>query len=76
MLHDLGVRSIALMTNNPAKYRGLRGFGLTVVKRVPLFVKIVNPDAKAYIETKRTKMGHLFEDTAEFEALPVDPIIG
>ena len=56
------------MTNNPAKYHGLKGFGLTVVGRVPLFAPITL-DNKRYIETKREKMGHVFEDDAadEFE---------
>ena len=36
----MGVRTVRLMTNNPAKYHGLRGYGLTVVGRVPLFAPI------------------------------------
>jgi 3,4-dihydroxy 2-butanone 4-phosphate synthase/GTP cyclohydrolase II len=61
ILNDLGVRTIKLMTNNPAKYHGLKGFGLTIVGRVPLFAPITL-DNKRYIETKREKMGHVFED--------------
>jgi 3,4-dihydroxy 2-butanone 4-phosphate synthase/GTP cyclohydrolase II len=40
ILQDLGVRTVRLMTNNPAKYHGLRGYGLTIVGRVPLFAPI------------------------------------
>lgn len=68
ILQDLGVRTIRLMTNNPAKYLGLKGFGLTIVGRVPLFAP-VTLENKKYIETKRAKMGHLFGDeTASFAA--------
>jgi len=66
ILTDLGVRTIKLMTNNPAKYHGLKGFGLTIVGRVPLFAPITL-DNKRYIETKREKMGHVFEDDADSE---------
>ena len=66
ILTDLGVRTIKLMTNNPAKYHGLKGFGLTIVGRVPLFAPITL-DNKRYIETKRKKMGHVFEDDADSE---------
>ena len=67
ILNDLGVRTMKLMTNNPAKYHGLKGFGLTIVGRVPLFAPITLEN-KRYIETKREKMGHMFEDESdEFE---------
>ena len=72
ILQDLGVRTIRLMTNNPAKYHGLKGFGLTVVGRVPLFAPITL-DNKRYIETKRKKMGHMFgNESDEFNAVPVE----
>mmetsp|Transcript_2552 Transcript_2552/g.5723 ORF Transcript_2552/g.5723 Transcript_2552/m.5723 type:complete len:569 (+) Transcript_2552:210-1916(+) len=61
ILQDLGVRTIRLMTNNPAKYHGLKGFGLTVVGREPLFAPITLEN-KRYLETKREKMGHMFGD--------------
>jgi 3,4-dihydroxy 2-butanone 4-phosphate synthase/GTP cyclohydrolase II len=61
ILRDIGVRSLRLMTNNPAKYSGLRGHGLTVVGRVPLLTPI-NPENRRYIETKREKMGHYAGD--------------
>ena len=66
------MRTIRLMTNNPAKYHGLKGFGLTVVGRVPLFAPITL-DNKRYIETKRKKMGHMFgNESDEFNAVPVE----
>jgi 3,4-dihydroxy 2-butanone 4-phosphate synthase/GTP cyclohydrolase II len=61
ILQDLGIRTLRLMTNNPAKYHGLRGYGLTITSRVPLLTPI-NPDNRRYIETKRSKMGHIYGD--------------
>lgn len=58
ILVDLGLTSVRLMTNNPAKYRGLEGFGLTVTQRVPLHVPI-HPEAQRYVDTKHQRMGHL-----------------
>uniref|UniRef100_A0A0E0K1E9 GTP cyclohydrolase II domain-containing protein n=1 Tax=Oryza punctata TaxID=4537 RepID=A0A0E0K1E9_ORYPU len=59
ILRDLGVRSMKLMTNNPAKYVGLKGYGLSVVGRVPLVTPITSENRR-YLETKRTKMGHVY----------------
>ncbi|XP_010546346.1 PREDICTED: bifunctional riboflavin biosynthesis protein RIBA 1, chloroplastic-like [Tarenaya hassleriana] len=59
MLGDLGVRTMKLMTNNPAKYVGLKGYGLTVVGRVPL-LSLITKENKRYLETKRAKMGHMY----------------
>ncbi|XP_071729896.1 bifunctional riboflavin biosynthesis protein RIBA 1, chloroplastic-like [Rutidosis leptorrhynchoides] len=59
ILRDLGVRTMKLMTNNPAKYIGLKGYGLDVVGRVPLLTPITKHN-KRYLETKRTKMGHVY----------------
>jgi 3,4-dihydroxy 2-butanone 4-phosphate synthase / GTP cyclohydrolase II len=59
ILSDLGLSSIRLLTNNPAKRAGLEGFGLEVVERVPLEVR--STDANAfYLATKRDKLGHVF----------------
>ncbi len=58
ILSDLGLRRIRLMTNNPRKIVGLRGYGLKVVARVP----IVLPRSEfndRYLETKKKKLGHL-----------------
>lgn len=57
ILADLGVKSMALMTNNPTKRAGLGGYGLSMSRRVPLPVK-VNPENIAYLQTKQTRMGH------------------
>lgn len=59
ILRDLGVRTMKLMTNNPAKYSGLKGYGLAVAGRVPL-VTLITKDNKRYLETKRAKMGHIY----------------
>jgi 3,4-dihydroxy 2-butanone 4-phosphate synthase/GTP cyclohydrolase II len=48
------------MTNNPLKYDGLSGFGLEIVERVPVIVA-PNPENVRYLNTKREKLGHLFE---------------
>lgn len=50
-----------LMTNNPAKYVGLKGYGLAVAGRVPL-VTLITKENKRYLETKRAKMGHVYYD--------------
>jgi len=60
MLRDLGVRSMKLMTNNPAKYVGLKGYGLTVSGRIPILT-LITSENKRYLETKRVKMGHIYE---------------
>lgn len=59
ILRDLGVRTMKLMTNNPTKFIGLKGYGLEVSGRVPL-VTPVTKDNKRYLETKRAKMGHVY----------------
>ena len=60
ILVDLGITTMRLMTNNPAKYGGLEGFGLEIVERVPLETA-PNPENIAYLRTKRERMGHLLE---------------
>ncbi|WJX52518.1 Bifunctional riboflavin biosynthesis protein RIBA 1, chloroplastic, variant 2 [Trifolium repens] len=59
ILRDLGVRSMKLMTNNPAKYVGLKGYGLSISGRIPLLSLITNENRR-YLETKRVKMGHMY----------------
>ncbi|KAJ1378629.1 Riboflavin biosynthesis protein RibBA [Sesbania bispinosa] len=59
MLRDLGVRSMKLMTNNPAKYIGLKGYGLTISGRIPL-LSLITKENRKYMETKRVKMGHVY----------------
>lgn len=60
ILADLGVGKLRLMTNNPAKYGGLGGYGLSVVERVPINT-IPTPENEAYLRTKRERMGHLID---------------
>jgi 3,4-dihydroxy 2-butanone 4-phosphate synthase/GTP cyclohydrolase II len=58
ILVDLGVRSMRLLTNNPAKRAGLEGYGLSIVERVPLEAR-PTPENIGYLRTKREKLGHL-----------------
>jgi len=58
ILQDLGLRKIRLMTNNPKKIVGLKGYGLEIVERVPIEIKPNRINLK-YLETKRDKMGHI-----------------
>lgn len=60
ILVDLGVRSMQLLTNNPAKRAGLEGYGLTITGRAALPVRL-HPENVRYLRTKRDRMGHLFE---------------
>jgi 3,4-dihydroxy 2-butanone 4-phosphate synthase/GTP cyclohydrolase II len=57
ILHDLGVRRIKLLTNNPKKVVGLEGYGLEITEQLPLSLP-PNPHNQKYLDTKRTKMGH------------------
>lgn len=57
MLHDLGVRKIKLLTNNPKKIIGLKGHGLEICEQVPINIA-PHEDNRFYMETKRNKMGH------------------
>ncbi len=59
ILAELGLKKIRLLTNNPRKYHGLEGYGLTIVERVPI-VTPPNPFNRKYLHTKRDKLGHLF----------------
>src|SRR3954469_8663991 len=61
ILHDLGVRDIRLLTNNPRKVIGLEGYGLRIVERVPI---VIPPGIhnKIYLQTKREKLGHLLDE--------------
>lgn len=62
MLNDLGVKKIRLITNNPRKIAGLRGYGLEVVDRVPLLIES-NDYNSSYLATKAQKLGHLLLQT-------------
>ncbi|MQA24407.1 MAG: bifunctional 3,4-dihydroxy-2-butanone-4-phosphate synthase/GTP cyclohydrolase II [Micromonosporaceae bacterium] len=64
ILADVGVRTMRLLTNNPAKRQGLEGYGLTVLGRVELPIR---PTAEnlTYLRTKRDRMGHLLDGLPE-----------
>ncbi len=57
ILVDLGVRTMRLLTNNPAKRAGLEGYGLSITERVPLVVTANDHNAR-YLQTKAARMGH------------------
>ena len=58
ILVDLGLKTIRLLTNNPKKVVGLKGYGLEITEQVPIRVK-PNPHNARYLKTKREKLGHL-----------------
>ena len=60
ILVDLGITTMRLMTNSPAKFGGLTGFGLDIVERVPL-ESMPNPENISYLRTKRERLGHLLD---------------
>lgn len=60
ILRDLGVRRMRLLTNNPAKYVAIEGFGLEIVERVSLEIA-PSKDTLRYLEAKKKKMGHILE---------------
>ncbi|MCA1654907.1 MAG: bifunctional 3,4-dihydroxy-2-butanone-4-phosphate synthase/GTP cyclohydrolase II [Pseudonocardiaceae bacterium] len=66
ILVDLGVKSMRLLTNNPAKRVGLDGYGLAIVDRVPLPIR-PNAENLRYLQTKRDRMGHELGDLDIFE---------
>ncbi|SFS82336.1 bifunctional 3,4-dihydroxy-2-butanone-4-phosphate synthase/GTP cyclohydrolase II [Paenibacillus sp. BC26] len=65
ILKDLGIRKMRLLTNNPRKIRGLEGYGIEVVERVPIQMD-ANEDNNSYLHTKKSKLGHLLK----FDDLP------
>ena len=62
MLNDLGVKKIRLITNNPRKIAGLKGYGIEVVDRVPLLIE-ANDYNSTYLATKAQKLGHMLLQT-------------
>jgi 3,4-dihydroxy 2-butanone 4-phosphate synthase / GTP cyclohydrolase II len=60
VLAAIGIHSMRLLTNNPAKRAGLEGYGLSIVDRVPLPVHF-NPENERYLTTKRDRMGHMHD---------------
>jgi 3,4-dihydroxy 2-butanone 4-phosphate synthase/GTP cyclohydrolase II len=67
ILADLGIQSMRLLTNNPAKRAGLEGYGLKITGRVSLPVH-PHPENVRYLRTKRDRMGHLLEDLDQMTA--------
>lgn len=59
ILSDLGLSTIRLITNNPAKRSGLSGYGIKIVERVPIVME-ANEYNESYLHVKETKMGHEF----------------
>jgi 3,4-dihydroxy 2-butanone 4-phosphate synthase/GTP cyclohydrolase II len=62
MLNDLGVKKIRLITNNPRKIAGLKGYGIEVIDRVPLLIE-ANDYNTIYLATKAQKLGHMLLQT-------------
>ncbi len=62
MLNDLGVKKIRLITNNPRKIAGLRGYGIEVADRLPLLIE-ANDYNSTYLATKAQKLGHMLLQT-------------
>jgi len=60
ILGDLGISKVRLITNNPCKIKGLAGYGIEISERVPVVIPATEYDER-YLETKRTKMGHLYD---------------
>jgi 3,4-dihydroxy 2-butanone 4-phosphate synthase / GTP cyclohydrolase II len=64
ILVDLGARRLRLLTNNPAKYGGLDGYGLEIVAREPIQT-VPNPENLVYLRTKQRRLGHLLDGLDE-----------
>ena len=62
ILNDLGVKEIRLITNNPRKIAGLKGYGLEIVDRLPLLIEATDYNS-SYLATKAKKLGHLLLQT-------------
>jgi 3,4-dihydroxy 2-butanone 4-phosphate synthase/GTP cyclohydrolase II len=59
ILADMGANQLRLITNNPAKYGGIEGYGLEIIERVAINPVATEENIK-YLQTKRDRMGHLF----------------
>jgi 3,4-dihydroxy 2-butanone 4-phosphate synthase/GTP cyclohydrolase II len=58
ILRALHVRSMRLLTNNPRKFIGLEGYGLSVVESLPLEIPALSEHTRRYLKTKKEKLGH------------------
>ena len=61
ILVEMGIRNIRLLTNNPDKVYGLKGYNLNIVERVPIEIAPSAYDL-FYLQTKKNKMGHMLND--------------
>lgn len=64
ILYSLGVHKLKLITNNPAKISGISGYGIEIVERVPTCISCYEENKK-YLDTKQSKMGHMFGHKGE-----------
>ncbi|MHC4196580.1 MAG: bifunctional 3,4-dihydroxy-2-butanone-4-phosphate synthase/GTP cyclohydrolase II [Planctomycetota bacterium] len=60
ILRDLGITKMKLLSNNPRKFKGLAGYGLEIVERVPIVVTPTKENIR-YLQTKKDKLGHLID---------------
>ena len=58
ILHDLGIRKMRLLTNNPKKYGGLKSYGMEIVERLPIVIEPCDEN-RFYLETKKGRLGHM-----------------
>jgi 3,4-dihydroxy 2-butanone 4-phosphate synthase/GTP cyclohydrolase II len=72
ILVDLGITTMRLLTNNPAKYGGLEGYGLDIVERLSI-EPAPNPENLRYLQTKRERMGHFLGHLGDGVPAPVEP---
>jgi 3,4-dihydroxy 2-butanone 4-phosphate synthase/GTP cyclohydrolase II len=72
ILADLGARRLRLLTNNPAKYGGLEGYGLEIVAREPLQT-VPNPENLFYLRTKQRRLGHLLDGLDDLPTASLPP---
>lgn len=63
ILRYLGVRQMRILTNNPRKFRGLQGYGLSIAERMPIEIA-PNPANERYLRTKRDKLGHILGNSS------------
>jgi 3,4-dihydroxy 2-butanone 4-phosphate synthase / GTP cyclohydrolase II len=75
ILVDLGAHRLRLLTNNPAKYGGLGGYGLEIVGREPLQV-VPNPENLVYLRTKKRRLGHLLDGLDDVPGVTDGPVPG
>jgi 3,4-dihydroxy 2-butanone 4-phosphate synthase / GTP cyclohydrolase II len=75
ILADLGIRTMRLLTNNPAKRTALEGYGLRITSREAMPVR-PHPENVRYLRTKRDRMGHLLDelDSVELDAVELDAV--